>query len=85
MDRFSNAINAIDAARSTLLTFGDARAAAALQGIEVYSVESARVALNTIRCLKPCSMEGGFALLDATQALEVATYQRPMTYLAAVA
>lgn len=84
MDRLYNAVIALEAARSTLTTYGEDGAAAALRGLEVYSIESAEVALDAVRHAPVRTLEGRMALVDAAYALEFAA-SRHSTKMRAVA
>lgn len=85
MDRFYNAVNALEAARSMLFNYGEHEAAATLQGLEVYSAESAEVALDAIRRVNVHAFESKCALIDAAGALEVAAHGQPQTITVAPA
>jgi hypothetical protein len=76
MDRFHNAVNALEAARSTLFRHEDVRVAATIRGLEVYSTESAEVALDVIRRLDVRAFESKCAIIDAANALEIAMRER---------
>lgn len=81
MDRLYNAVNALEAARSTLSSLGESSAAAALTGLEVYSIESAEVALDAVRRARVRTTDARLALVSAAQALELAA-TRPMRAVA---
>jgi len=77
MDRLQNAQASIEAARIALTQYGDREAAEVLRGVEVYSRETAEVALDTVQRMSPVTDAGQMARVDALCALEAAVAFRP--------